>query len=207
MQNETFYAMCEALLFSMSEPVTEDTVMQIAAAELSESENLKFPDFVTWFNSRNSGLRVIRVAGAWLMVTRAEYADAIRRLKTSCQKTRFSRAALETLAIIAYRQPVSTPEIEQIRGVDSTGILKSLLDKKLIKVLGRKRSPGNPLLYGTTSQFLVVFGLDTIESLPKLDEFETSLDSMHASVKNLPFRDAGRNSRPVSEETVDETHD
>jgi segregation and condensation protein B len=207
MQNETFYAMCEALLFSMSEPVMENTVMQITAAELNETENLNFQDFVTWFNARHSGLQVIRVAGGWLMVTRAEYSDAVRSLKTSCQKTRFSRAALETLAIIAYRQPVSTPEIEQIRGVDSTGILKNLLEKNLVKVLGRKRSPGNPLLYGTTTRFLVVFGLDSIESLPKLDEFETSLDSMHASVKNLPFRDTGRINRPVFEETADETHD
>jgi segregation and condensation protein B len=153
--------------------VTEKAVMQVVETQMENTDDLIFDEFIDWFNNRVSGLQIIRVAGGWLLVTKADYSDAIRRLKTSIQKTRFSKAALETLAIIAYRQPVSTPEIEQIRGVDSSGILRNLLEKKMITVLGRKRCPGNPLLYGTTNHFLVVFGLDNISSLPTLEEFES----------------------------------
>lgn len=176
-----YYSLCEALLFTMSEPVTEKTIMQIVEKETDCLDDLKFEEFVEWFNNRLSGLQVIKVAGGWLIVTKPEYSEAIRRLKTSIRKTRFSKAALETLAIIAYRQPISTPEIEQIRGVDSSGILRNLLDKKLITVLGRKHCPGNPLLYGTTNHFLLVFGLDDISSLPTLEEFESIFEKTTAS--------------------------
>lgn len=206
MHKSSFFAMCEALLFSMSEPIREETIMQIVREEIDQIEGLNFSDFVAWFNTRDSGLRIIKVANSWLMVTRAEYSDAILRLKKNCQKARFSRAALETLAIIAYRQPITTPEIEQIRGVDSSGILKNLLVKKLITVLGRKRAPGNPLLYGTTRQFLVVFGLDSLDSLPKLEEFGMTQNSMHASIKNLPLNEMDVKNQPDLMEKLNETN-
>ncbi|MCD4655753.1 SMC-Scp complex subunit ScpB, partial [bacterium] len=141
-------------------------------------------------NVQPGGLEVIKVAGGWQLVTRPAYADAVRRMKTKRQKTRFSRASLETLAIIAYRQPVTAPEIENIRGVESSGVLKNLLDKNIITVLGRKKGPGNPLLYGTTTYFLIVLGLDDLESLPSLEEFESLLPEEAITLK-IPFEKVG----------------
>ncbi len=108
-------------------------------------------------------------------------------MKSTSQRARFSKASLEALAIVAYRQPITAPEIESIRGVESSGILRNLLEKKLITVLGRKRSPGNPLIYGTTPQFLMVFGLEDLRSLPSLEEFEKILKPLDTPHAELPF--------------------
>lgn len=111
------------------------------------------------------------IAGGFQLRTRSEYAPYILRLLNS-SPTRLSRAAMETLAIIAYKQPILRHEIEQLRGVDVGGILKTLLEKNLIRILGRKNLPGKPLIYGTTKRFLEVFDLKDLEALPKLEEIE-----------------------------------
>lgn len=178
--------------------------MRIATEHLHPEELSDFSEFTEWFNERRSGLRIIKLAGGWQIVTRPEFADAIRRLKTTTQKVRFSRASLETLAIIAYRQPITAPEIENIRGVESAGILKNLLEKKLITILGRKHGPGNPLLYGTTPKFLVVFGLEDLQSLPSLEEFERDLGSESITCPELPFQDPGQQPSTENKESVHE---
>jgi len=111
------------------------------------------------------------IAGGFQLRTRSEYAPYILRLLNT-SPTRLSRAAMETLAIIAYKQPILRHEIEQLRGVDVGGILKTLLEKNLIRILGRKNLPGKPLIYGTTKRFLEVFDLKDLEALPKLEEIE-----------------------------------
>lgn len=116
--------------------------------------------------------QIVKVAGGWLYATRKEYGELLGRLNKSKSKRRLSQASLEVLAIIAYRQPVTKPEIEQIRGVNSSDVVNSLIDKGLIDITGRKDTLGKPLLYCTTNEFLKVFGLMSIEELPKLRELE-----------------------------------
>jgi segregation and condensation protein B len=115
------------------------------------------------------------VAGGYRFTTRHDYHPWVRILFRNQRTVRLSRAALQTLAIIAYRQPVTAPEIEEIRGVDTAGLLKNLLDKRLITILGRKDVVGRPILYGTTADFLVQFGLASLDDLPSLEEFEQLL--------------------------------
>ncbi len=122
------------------------------------------------------GIELVQIAGGYQFRSRSEFADYIRRLK-KLKPTRFSPSALETLAIIAYRQPVTRSEVEYFRGVDSGGVLKSLLDKKLIKIIGKKDIPGKPLIYGTTKEFMETFSLKDLASLPTLREIEELADA------------------------------
>jgi segregation and condensation protein B len=127
-------------------------------------------------NSAKRGIELVQVAGGYQFRSRSEYADYIRRLK-KLKPTRFSPSSLETLAIIAYRQPVTRGEVEYFRGVDSGGVLKNLLDKKLIKIIGKKDIPGKPLIYGTTREFMETFSLKDLASLPTLREIEELAES------------------------------
>jgi segregation and condensation protein B len=118
------------------------------------------------------GICVEWIAGGVRLATRSDLGAWVRQFFRQRNRTRLSHAALETLAIVAYRQPVTGPEIQAIRGKDPTAALKGLLDKKLLRCLGRKRVVGSPVLYGTTKQFLVHFGLNTLEDLPSIEEFD-----------------------------------
>jgi len=122
-------------------------------------------------NAEGRGVELVTVAGGYQLRSRHEYADYIRRLKR-VKPVRFSPSSLETLAIIAYRQPVTRAEIEYLRGVDSGGVLKNLLDKKLVRILGKKDIPGKPLIYGTSREFMETFNLKDLASLPTLREIQ-----------------------------------
>jgi segregation and condensation protein B len=124
------------------------------------------------------GLTVEQVAGAFRLATKPEVGAIVRQFFRQRNRTRLSPAALETLAIVAYRQPITIPEIQAIRGVDPSGALKSLLEKTMVRILGRKKVVGNPLLYGTTKQFLVHFGLNRLEDLPSIEEFDGLLGAL-----------------------------
>ena len=125
------------------------------------------------YEERDGGVRIVRVAGGFQMVTRPDLSDQIARfLAGPGGRARLSKPALETVAIVAYRQPVTTAEIEAVRGVNSDGVLRTLLDRKLIREAGRKQVPGRPILYATTQDFLHYFGLNAIDELPPLDEVE-----------------------------------
>lgn len=117
------------------------------------------------------GLQIVRVAGGYQMCTRPEYASYISALLKPV-RTRLSRAALETVAIIAYRQPITQPEIDAVRGVNSEGVIKTLLERNLIRQVGRRDSVGRPILYGTTEEFLNYFGLNDLSELPELGDIE-----------------------------------
>jgi segregation and condensation protein B len=119
-----------------------------------------------------SGLCVEKVAGGYRLATRPDVATWVRQFMRRRNRARLSSAALETLAIVAYRQPVTLPEIQAIRGKDPAGPVKNLLDKKLLRILGKKKVVGSPLIYGTSKQFLVHFGLDSLADLPSIDEFD-----------------------------------
>jgi len=141
------------------------------------------------------GFFLQEVAGGYQLRTLPEYADFLRKLGQS-RPFRFSRPALETLAIIAYRQPVTRSEIEYLRGVDSGSVLKTLLEKRLVRILGKKDVPGKPMIYGTTREFLELFGLPDLSSLPTLSEFSELADEEDAGavMESLPLL--------IDEETV-----
>jgi segregation and condensation protein B len=159
-------ALLECFLFVSPEPVTPAQVAaaleidERAAREALEGLRERYP---------SPGLQVVRVAGGYQLCTRPEHAEAVSRfLRPPAQ--RLSRPALETMAIIAYRQPITQPEIEAIRGVNCTGVLRTLLERDLIAEKGRKETVGRPILYVTTDQFLKHFGLKDLTELPLLEE-------------------------------------
>jgi segregation and condensation protein B len=164
-------AIIEALIFVSDEPITVKTLVDVlkedkgwiqAAVEELEKE----------FNSRESGLQLREIAGGWQIATRPEYHDFVRAYLKSRPSAKLSLPALETLAVIAYKQPVTVPEILEIRGVQSSSAIKTLLDKRLIVAKGRKETVGRPMMYGTSKEFLVQFGLKDLSELPNVEDFE-----------------------------------
>jgi segregation and condensation protein B len=124
------------------------------------------------YEERTGGLHLREIAGGWQFVTRTEYHEEIRRFLKTRPSAKLSLAALETLAVIAYKQPVTVPEILEIRGVQSASAIKTLLDKKLIAAKGRKETVGRPMMYGTSKDFLLQFGLKDLSELPSIEDFE-----------------------------------
>jgi len=155
----------ECLLFVSPEPLS---TAQMAAALETEEEAVKKAVEELIGDLADRGLQIVRVAGGYQMCTKPEFSSVCQRILIR-QNQKLSRAALETLAVIAYRQPVTQPEIEAIRGVNVSGVVKTLLDKGLIQEVGRKQTPGRPILYGTTPQFLEYMGLEDISQLPDID--------------------------------------
>lgn len=157
----------EALVFASDKPMKSIELARLASAPVKQARELLAElkgDYAT------RGIVLDEVAGGWLFRTSAQYAPFVRELSAE-RPVRLSRAQVETLAIVAYRQPVTRPEIDDIRGVDSGATLKLLLERDLVRILGKKDEPGRPLLYGTTTGFLEFFGLRSLKELPTLKEF------------------------------------
>ena len=159
----------EALLFASDAPIEAERIQEVleldspaAARELTDALRRRL-------DGEGRALQVLEVGGGFRLVTRPEVAPWLVKLQRSKTKSRLSRRALETLAIIAYRQPVSRPDVDAIRGVNSEGVLDNLLDRRMIRIGGRKDSPGRPFLYETTREFLVAFGLRDVSDLPKVE--------------------------------------
>ena len=161
----------EAYLFVATEPVQPAEVANLLHVEAAAVEEA-FEDMANAYARRiNSGLHIVRIAGGYQMATRPALAEGIARLLAAPgQKSRLSKPALETLAVIAYQQPVTPAEIEAVRGVNADGVLKTLAERGLIQETGRKEVPGRPFLYGTTPDFLHYFGLHTLDDLPPLED-------------------------------------
>jgi segregation and condensation protein B len=160
-------AALECLLFVAGEPVPiKDLARALAREELEIEAALR--SLQISLTERGSGLQALRIAGGWQLATRAEHAEVIGRLLTR-GASKLSRAALETLAIIAYRQPITAPEIEAVRGVSTGSVLKTLLERRLIMEAGRKAALGRPMQYTTTSDFLHYFGIADLAQLPVLE--------------------------------------
>ncbi len=168
----------ECLLFVSPQPVTASQVA--AVLELDEESARAALELLRLHYPENGGLHVVRVAGGYQLRTRPEHAGTVAAfLRPAAQK--LSRQALETLAIIAYEQPITQPEIDALRGVTSDGVLKTLLDRELIREAGRKDAPGRPFLYRTTERFLQHFGLPDLSELPSLEEFCNTEGSLAAA--------------------------
>jgi segregation and condensation protein B len=164
-------AIIEALIFVSDEPLT----IKVIAGVLKEDKNVvedSVKALAEEFNARNSGLQLREVAGGWQFATRPEHHEYVRRLLRTRPSAKLTIASLETLAVIAYRQPVTVPEILEIRGVQSPSAIKTLLDKKLIVAKGRKETIGRPMMYGTSKDFLLQFGLKDLSELPSVEDFQ-----------------------------------
>jgi len=164
-------AILEALVFASPQPITPREIGEVLGGVPRSAWQEALEQLKADYARDVRGLQLIEVAGGWQITTRPEYNDWVRALLDPKSPTRLSIQALETLAVVAYKQPVTLPEIIDLRGVRSGGVIKTLLEKRLIRILGRKEVVGRPILYGTTKQFLLHFGLKDLSQLPKIEEF------------------------------------
>ena len=190
----------EALVFAAEEPLTVEDLDELFPGAGRDRLQENLDEVVRAWDAAERGLQVIRVAGGYRMTTRPEHGEWVRALFRARNRRRLSGAALETLAIVAYRQPITTPEIQVLRGTDPAGVLQTLLDRRLLRVVGRKKVVGKPLLYGTTQEFLAHFGLNSLTDLPTLQEFGALAASL-----SLPQRQEAPVSSGAFEEEDDES--
>jgi segregation and condensation protein B len=161
--------MLESVLFVAGTPIRLETLIEVLPDVGEEALRKGIEQIQADCREGSRGIELTEVAGGYQFRTKPHWAEWVNRLK-KVKAVKLSRSALETLAIIAYRQPVIRPEIEQIRGADSGWVLRTLMEKGLVKMMGRKDLPGRPMIYGTTKAFLELFGLNTISDLPSLKE-------------------------------------
>jgi len=171
--DEILKALIEGIIYVTPEPVTLDGIIKVLEGEERERVKAKLEELVAEYEQNAHGIQIRQVANGYKFSTKAEHHEILRKyVKSLKPAVRLSKPALETLAVIAYRQPVTIPEIEEIRGVDSGGVIHTLLEKKLVVTSGRKSVVGRPILYRTSKDFLVHFGLKDVGELPSLKEFE-----------------------------------
>src|SRR5579863_2545419 len=162
----------EAIIYAADEPATLDQISKALGIEKPRARQA-LEQLTATYQSDERGIEVRKVAGGWKFYTKAQHHDVVRKFIKSLQPPlRLTMPALETLAVIAYKQPVTVPEINEIRGVHVGGVIKTLLEKKLITTAGRKEVIGRPILYRTSKQFMMRFGLSDLDELPSLKEFE-----------------------------------
>jgi segregation and condensation protein B len=159
----------EALLFASDAPLEAERIREVLDLENVAAARALVDELRTRYEEANRALTISEVAGGYRMVTRPELAPWLVRLARARTRVRLSRASLEALAIVGYKQPVSRPEIDAIRGVNSEGVLDSLMERRLVRIAGRKEAPGRPFLYETTREFLIAFGLRDLNDLPKVE--------------------------------------
>lgn len=160
----------EALVLVSPEPLSPERAAALLEGVPAEEIRAALEELAADCERPERGLRLLRCAGGWQLATKPEFDALVRKFLQIERRTRLSSAAVESLAAVAYHQPVTQAEISAIRGVDSSGTLKTLLEKRLLKIVGRKKAPGNPLIYRTTDEFLRYFGLDSLEDLPREEE-------------------------------------
>ena len=164
----------EALIFVADEPLTVKTLAEVLDEDRETVESA-IEELKNEYEQRMSGLQIREIAGGWQISTRTEFHEEIRKFLKTRPSAKLSLAALETLAVIAYKQPATIPEILEIRGVQSASAIKTLLDKRLIVAKGRKETVGKPMQYGTSKDFLIQFGLKNLSELPSIEDFEDLL--------------------------------
>jgi len=191
-------AIIESLIFTAESALPLDRLCDMLPEFDRDDVRGALAELVGSHEGRDGGIQLVEVAGGWQFRTRPDLQQyVVRHVKTKASK--FSQSSLETLAIVAYRQPVTRAEVEHLRGVDCGGVLKSLLEKRLIRILGKKDIPGRPLIYGTSREFLEVFGLKDLKSLPTLKEIQ-ALDDVpqYERQEELPL---GQEDGTIEEDT------
>lgn len=164
-------SIAEALIFVADEPIDAKTIAKVLRVDQPLVDEA-IQSLVEEYGSRSGGLQLREIAGGWQISTRAEHHEQVRAYLRSKPSAKLSLASLETLAVIAYKQPVTVPEILEIRGVQSPSAIKTLLDKRLIVAKGRKETVGRPMMYGTSKEFLIQFGLKDLSELPSMEDFQ-----------------------------------
>lgn len=196
-QGRELSAVLEALLFVSGEPVSvarlTSAIGNVSKAEV-EAALAVLQDQLA---QEGRGIQLVKVAGGYRLVTKPDYAPWLKRLDKAKAAQKLSRSALESLAIIAYKQPLVRAEIEEIRGVETSGVLRTLLERKLVRIVGRKEVPGRPIMYGTTKFFLEHFGLQDLSQLPPLREFKELGEAEQAL---LPIEETSATVESVSED-------
>ncbi len=207
-------AKLEAIIYAAETPIALDHIVELAKessaselpggdGELKSSVRAALEELTADYAVAEHGIEIRQVAGGYRMSTKPEHHDVVRAFAKSLKPPiRLSLPALETLAVIAYKQPVTVPEIGEIRGVDSSGVIATLLDRKLITTAGRKAVIGRPILYRTTKEFLLRFGLKDVQELPSMEEFEKLVAESFQS--DLPLEEAASaNGSAIAEQPIE----
>lgn len=169
-QEITLRSVVEAILFASDEPLDASKIAKVAGAGDARQVRKLIEELNAEYGQREAAYRIEQIAGGYLMLTLPEYNDWLKQLLRTRQESKLSQAALETLAIVAYKQPVMRVTVEAIRGVAAGEMIRNLMEKGLVKIVGRAEELGRPLLYGTTRKFLEIFGLNSLTDLPKVEE-------------------------------------
>jgi segregation and condensation protein B len=175
----------EALLFVSSQPLSLDRLKGIVEETTQEQIEAQLQALQQEYDERHAGIMLVEVAGGYQLATRPEHAPWIRKFKSVKVSTKLSKPALETLAIVAYKQPITRTEVETVRGVNIGGIMRNLMERRLVKIVGKKDVPGKPMMYGTTPEFLQYFGLKDLSALPTLKEFQ-ELEAGEEIMETIP---------------------
>lgn len=175
----------ETLLFAYGKPMSVDKICEVVGENDKKLVRSKITELQMDYETSGRAVTIVEVAGGFQMMTKPQYAEWLKKLYKTKIVTRLSRASLETVAIIAYKQPITRLEIEDIRGVGVEGVIQTLLERRLIKIRGRKDTVGHPLLYGTTNEFLEYFGLKDLSGMPKLEEIPERIEPAGVEMGNL----------------------
>jgi len=205
-ESEEIKAIIENVLLAVDQPVSEKQFKNLLDSAIDKVA-LKpvIEELIEDYKSRN--LQIVQVAEGYQLCTRHDYSEWVRKFLKFDKTTKLSQPSLDTLAIIAYKQPLTKAEVEEIRGVDSSGVVKTLLEKKVISPGGRKKVPGRPIMYRTTRKFLEYFGLRDLSDLPTLEDFKESAleDQVQSDQTILPFDELSGNDVEEMVDTVSES--
>jgi segregation and condensation protein B len=183
MEENNLKSAIEALIFASEKPITTEQIKKVLGDLDAPMINKIIGELKSEYETGNRGIRLIEIAGGFQMATSSSFAPFLKKLFKNRYSEKLSKPALESLAIIAYKQPLTKSEIESLRNVNVDGVMKSLLDKNLIRICGRKKIPGRPFVFGTTREFLEHFGLKSLGDLPKMEDF-TVLAQKHEEAVN-----------------------
>ena len=197
MEEINLKSVIEALIFISGRSITLEQIKKVLGSQDSAALLKAIAQLKDEYETQNRGMRIVEVAGGYQMITGQNYASFLKKLFKGRSPEKLSKPALESLAIIAYKQPLTRGQIESLRNVNVDGVMKSLLEKNLIRVCGRKKIPGRPFVYGTTREFLEHFGLKSLEELPKIEDFTQMAQQ----------KEADNDIEPLAPETAEVTHE
>ena len=208
MENSELKPIIESMIFVSEEPLTESAIalaLADAGVEKAQVQECMAEIESDWNGNPARGIGLAKVAGGYQFRTKEGFSEWLRRLSIP-KPMRLSGPALETLAMVAYRQPIMRSEIEKIRGVDSGGVLKTLLERRLLRIVGRSKEPGQPLLYGTTKDFLEIFNLNTLKELPTLKDLDDLMRERREQVQGVKAK-GNDDDEDLTETIADEEED
>ena len=189
MEENNLKSVIEALIFVSGKPIGLEQIKKVTSVTEAASLRKVIDELIQEYEASGRGMRIVEVAGGFQMIAATNYAVFLKKLFKDRSPEKLSKPALESLAIIAYKQPLTRSEIESLRNVNVDGVMKSLLDKNLVRICGRKKIPGRPFVYGTTREFLEHFGLKSLEDLPKIEEFTAMAEQKEANNEIEPIEE------------------